>query len=188
MITGNSHATTLRDHWQRVIELALERGQTPLLNLGAGAGLLENIPMLVALHAFAQARRDVAAPTVVAGGAPVIWLAALLHDSEGGPETGLLPGPPLRVVYSGPDLATQSATIDLLAQPAANAQLSSGLANLLAPETQSGAPLWETLPLLLAATVAERVQPTGAPELRDVWLGRFGGGLALLLVIITLFF
>jgi hypothetical protein len=189
MITGNSRAETLSDAWQGLIELALERGQTPLLNLGAGAGLLENIPTLVALHAFAQTRRDLATPLVVAGGAPIIWLAALLHDVETGPDRDPTQSPPLQVVYSGPDLATQSATIELFAHPGASSQIPQtppGLANLLAPASQGGAPLWETLPLFLAATPAGDPQPTPTPAPGDPWLGWFGVGLTLLLVILAL--
>ncbi|RIK40185.1 MAG: hypothetical protein DCC55_15820 [Chloroflexi bacterium] len=184
MITGNSHASMLGDSWKGMLEVALEKGQNPLLNLGAGAGLLESLPVLVALHAFAQERRDITSPTVVVGGAPVAWLAALLHE----PGSALHPSPPLQVVYGGPDVATHIASVELLAPPAHGAQIPAGLMTLLAPATQTGALLWETLPLAFAATPGATAQPAASPATGDRWLGWLGGGLALLLVILSLLF
>jgi hypothetical protein len=183
MVTGSSHPATLNDEWQGTIELALERGEIPLLNLGAGVGLLENIPALVALHAFARARRDVATATVIVGGAPMIWLAALLHDPEVDPQPASQQSPPLQIMYSGPDLATQSAALETLSPPARTPPTPLGLVSLLAPASQSGAPLWETLPLLLALTPDATAQPAATPVQGDPWLSWLGGGLALLLVI-----
>lgn len=184
MNTGNSPATGLSDSWQNRIEVALESGQNPLLNLGAGAGLLESIPVLVAFHAFAQERRDLTAPTVVVGGAPVLWLASLLHEPRPAPNSS----PPLQVIFGGPDVATHIASVEMLGPPTPAPQVPAGLATLVAPATQSGAWLWATLPLAVAEIPDANAQPTSTAVAGDSWLGWLGSGLALLLVILALLF
>jgi hypothetical protein len=180
-MSGYNVPTDLRSDWAAQIEADLEAGQSPLLNLGAGNGLLENLPALVALHAFAAGRHDLAAPTVLVGGNPLLWLAALLHTADGiGSHS-----PPFTLLYSGPDLATQIASSgaimaahQLVQQPH---ELPAAWTTLLAPGRQAGAPLWETLPL----AVAQSTTPAPA-EPDDPWLAWGGLSLALLLVILGL--
>jgi hypothetical protein len=152
-----------------------------LFQLGAGLSLLDNLPTLVAFHAFAHERQDVAAPTALIGGQAALWLAALMVE----PPANGPPAAAITVIYSGPDLATQLAVAGTMAPPATGNRIHAGYATLLAPTAQAGAPLWASLPLLLAE-VSSALPSRTEPSLVDRWLAWAGVGLALLLVVLAL--
>ena len=168
--------------WTDAVEIGLENGRSPLFHLGAGLSLLENLPTLVALHAFAHERSDVTAPTAVIGGQPLLWLAALMQEREAQSAST----PPITVVFAGPDLATEIAGVELLAQPTRDTIVPPGFAPLLAPSEQAGAPLWESLPLLLAQESSAPPPADGAAEVADRWLAWAGAGLAFVLIVLAL--
>ncbi|HMN27548.1 MAG TPA: hypothetical protein PKE45_05275, partial [Caldilineaceae bacterium] len=151
------------------------------LQLWAGLNLLDNLSTVVAFHAFAQERQDVAAPTVLIGGQAALWLAALAVERPAeGPPAG-----EMTVMYSGPELATQVAVAGTLAPPATGNAIPAGYAPLLAPRAQAGAPLWASLPLLLAES-APAIPSLAEPGLADRWLAWAGVGLTVLLVVLAL--
>jgi hypothetical protein len=179
MITPNRGAD-LRASWGALVEASLEAGRPPLFQLGAGLSLLENLPPLVALHAFSQERQDVATPTAVIGGQAVLWLTALMHESP----ANRSPATAINVIYGGPDVATQMASLAALAPGAQGDTIPAGYVSLLAPAAQAGTPLWVTLPFQLA----EQTSPIQAtePEVADQLLAWAGVGLALLLILLAL--
>jgi hypothetical protein len=172
--------------WTHTVDLNLEAGQRPLLDAGAGIGLLENLPVLVALHAYAQQRRDVTAPLITTGGNPLLWLAATMHEQP----SQLPTSPGLTVLYGGPDLATQLAVIATLAPPRPvdlwRNQLPTQLASWFAPTTQGGAVRWEAFPWAQAEVAQQPVLTTVEPSSGERWLSWLGLGLALVLIILAL--
>jgi hypothetical protein len=189
MIMASHNLTTpLRTSWQDQVEISLEVGEAPLLDLGVSNGVLDSIPALATLHAFAEQRMDMTAPTIVSGGNSLLWLAALMHLRNPAPRS-----PNLTVVYGGADLATHIASLmtqrsnppSRLVQPDA---LPASLAPLLAPGAQSGPLLWETLPL---AAAEEHSAAVGRPDeanlpAGDPWLTWTAMILAVALVVIAL--
>ncbi len=171
--------------WTHTVDLNLEAGQRPLLDAGAGIGLLENLPVLVALHAYAHQRRDVTAPLITAGGDPLLWLAATMHEQS----TQFPTSPGLTLVYSGPDLATQLAVTATLAPQRPvdvwGNQLPAQLAGWFAPSAQVGALRWEAFPWAQAET-GQPAALAEVPSSGERWLGWLGLGLALVLVALAL--
>jgi hypothetical protein len=172
-----------RADWTDTVEAGVEAAQPPLLDLGPGIGLLENLPTMAAFHEYAHARLDLAAPIAIVGGTGLLWLVALLYGTPASPR----PSPALTVLYGGPDLATQRASLSawtVASSPHSNReQLPMAWAALLAPHAQAGAPLWEALPAAMAerATSEDMANQDGDP-----WLAWAGLGLALLLIILAL--
>ena len=98
-------------HWQRDLDTSLETGETPVLYVNAGAGVLDDLAGPVALQWWDEQRRDGITPLVAAGGVGPAWLLALLHSRS--------PATPLRspgavTAYSGPDPATHAAALSVL--------------------------------------------------------------------------
>lgn len=142
----NNSTTSIRTQWQTQIETSLEAGGPPLLDLGANTGVLDSVPALAALHAFAAERVDLTAPTIVSSGNSLLWFAALLYPHNHRSSQS----PNLQVVYGGADLATHMASIEtqrtrMAADEQAN-QLPARLALFFAPGAQAGPLLWEALP------------------------------------------
>lgn len=152
----NSSAAAIAAAWQTEIETKLEAGATPLLQTGASSSLLAGAAPLMAYHQFAARRTDITTPLVVAGGSSPLWLGLLLapDDTRGVP----LPA----VVFGGPDLVSQFATVLILSSGALTAPspIRTGtppaLAGFYAPRLAPGAVTpWESLPFV---EVGERPQ------------------------------
>src|SRR6476619_3449187 len=71
--------SALQRDWRTEIDTSLEAGQTPLLDLGSSQQMLRGLPILMALRTFAARRVDVAAPNLLIGGNPVMWLVCLMQ-------------------------------------------------------------------------------------------------------------
>lgn len=179
-MAGYSFPQDQKNHWTLAVEASLERGQSPLLDLGAAGDLLENLPALVTLHAYADERRDPTEPVVLVGGNPLFWLAATLA------EPAAHGAPSLQITYSGADLATHIAAVQLEAAAGPRYELPTGFVSLLAPGAQTGASRWEALPLawaqaaggpILAHAATPDILPSG-----DRWLTWAGLAVTLLLV------
>ncbi len=193
----HQHATL--DHWQTQTERATEAGaladdaSAPQLHLGPLEDALAGLPGQRALHAFANQRRDLAAPTVLAGGDSGSWLLALAQQHSAPPLVNIDAGTasdqaasdqaasdqaasnqmssearqllPLHVLYGGVDRATYAASSDDV------------LAWQVAPAQQPGAPLaWSALPFV----------PTGLLRAQARWTAWGGVALALALFLAAL--
>ena len=188
----HQHATL--DHWQTQTERATEAGaladdaSAPQLHLGPLEDALAGLPGQRALHAFAKQRRDLAAPTVLAGGDSGSWLLALAQQHSAPPLVNVDAATtsnqtasnqtasnqttsevrqllPLYVLYGGVDRATYAASSDDV------------LAWQVAPAQQPGAPLaWSALPFV----------PTGLLRAQARWTAWGGVALALALFLAAL--
>lgn len=137
--------------WQNELDLGLETGDPPLLNLNAGRSGLDSLPAILAFDRLEQVRRDMAPPLAAAGGVSLTWLLALLHARDA--------ATPLRsqggvVAYSGPDAATHAAGLATLGNDVAGLErqagdLSPAFKPVFEPNTLSGAQPWELLPFAL---------------------------------------
>jgi hypothetical protein len=136
--------------------------------MGAYGNPLDNATMMVAFHALARERCDLAAPLAVTGGHSLLWLIALMHSREG--SAGAL-SPEMRVIYGGADLATYVASLSIYGAQQAPADqdargvLSTSLAVFFDPEMQAGPVLWAALPFMETTTriAPAPVAPGGAP-------------------------
>jgi hypothetical protein len=160
--------------WQTNLELSLETGQAPVLDLGAYGSPLDNAPVMVAFHAFANQRQDLVAPLAVCGGYSLMWLIALMHSRQ---SSALGLSPEMRVIYGGTDLATHVASLSLYGAqqlPAdydAQRALPSFLASFFAPSMQAGPVQWAALPFIEAADsiVTGPMDPAATSQARK-WL------------------
>lgn len=182
IMAGYSFPVDQKNAWGLAVEASLERGQSAVLDLGAAGDLLENLPALVALHAFAEERRDPTEPVVLAGGNPLFWLAAtLVAPGEHG-------ATPLRITYSGGDITCHIAAVQAEATSTSRSyELPPGFASLLAPGAQAGAWRWEALPLAWAQAAQQPTwqgaTPSEPTSISDKWLAWVGVAFALLLTI-----
>ncbi len=183
----HQHATL--DRWQTQAEHATEAeaqaddASAPPLHLGPVEDALVGLPGLRALHAFADHRRDLAAPTVLAGGDGGSWLLALAEQHSAPPlvnvdageassqvdsnqtDSGAKEPLPLYVLYGGVDRATYAASSDDV------------LGWQLAPARQPGAPLaWSALPFV----------PTRLLRAQERWTAWGGVALAVALLLAAL--
>jgi hypothetical protein len=183
-MSWHNSPAALRAEWQDRVEISLETGESPVLDLGANNGVLDSLPALMALQGFAEQRTDITTPTLVSGGNSLLWMAALVH------EPSAAHAPALTVVYGGADLATQLGSLATQqVQPPARLQppmlLPAQLAALFAPGAQAGPLWWEALPFAVAE---EATRPANRPEdapLRqdDPWLAWAAIAVAVVLVV-----
>jgi hypothetical protein len=182
-MAGYKLGADLRSDWMATVEAGVEAAQPPLLDLGPAIGLLENLPTMEAFRDYADDRLDIAAPTAIIGGDGLLWLMALF---SGAPMSSG-PSPAMTVLYGGPDLATQVASLGALAPRLTyrdKQELPEAWATLLAPSAQAGAPPWAAFPLAVATTAATNAEN----DVDDPWLTWAGLLLALLLIILALAF
>jgi hypothetical protein len=139
-------------HWQRELDTSLETGETPVLYVNAGAGVLDDLAGAVALQWWDEQRRDGITPLVAAGGAGPAWMLALLHTRA--------PATPLRspgavTAYSGPDAATHAAALSVLDTRRSHfrrrpADLPPAFQPSFVPHAQAGSMPLESLPFLVS--------------------------------------
>lgn len=98
---------SLRDSWLHQIEIHLESGQSPILDLGIYARTVSGLPALITLRRLAMERTDVTKPTAIIGGDVGLWLAALMQERVSVSSHRLTP---ISIVYGGPDWATYLAS------------------------------------------------------------------------------
>jgi len=152
----------IRTAWQAQMSESLEAGEALTLELGVGSRVLDNMPALVALDAFAK-HSALLTPWLLIGGDGVAWAAAM--RTAGSPVGQSAEFAPL---YGGADVATYMATLATLPSPSAHTRrhratgLPVGLHASLLPETQLGVkPLWSSMPFVMGA----QSQPSAAtPE------------------------
>lgn len=125
--------------WQICLEEHLEQGVPPLVALGARELTPENLPALQAVTQMTTNPAGLERLNLAVGGDGVLWLAALhqqnpVHLSA---STGMT-----ALHYTGPDVATHLAGLNLLADPAVAldpAQPPAGFHWLLNPTHHPGA-------------------------------------------------
>jgi len=176
----NRTGDDIANHWQSELDLGLETGAPPLLNLGYSRNGLDALPALLAFHYLEDARSDMAPPSAAAGGVSPYWLLALLHAR--GAAT-----PPRShgsvTAFSGPDSATHAAALGVLELRRANAwrrrgELPPPFQPIFRPNAQAGAQPWDTLPFAQS-------QPKEAVH-RDGWTAWIAVVAALVLMLIAI--
>jgi hypothetical protein len=176
----NRTGDNIAEQWQSELDLGLETGAPPLLNLGNSRSGLDALPALLAFHHLEDARKDMAPPSAAAGGVSPYWLLALLHAR--GPAT-----PPRShgsvTAFSGPDPATHAAALGVLELRRANSwrrrgELPPPFQPTFRPHVQAGAQPWDTLPFAQS-------QPNEAVH-RDGWTAWIAVVAALVLMLIAI--
>ncbi|MFZ4850840.1 MAG: hypothetical protein ACOYL7_17090, partial [Caldilinea sp.] len=100
----SSPAQGVADEWRRLLDLALETGESPVFWAGDSSGGLASLQAAQALAVLDAERQDGATPALVLGGTSPLWLAALWLVPA--PQTRT---PPTAILYSAPDRATHLA-------------------------------------------------------------------------------
>jgi hypothetical protein len=138
-------------HWQTNLEISSETGQPSVLDLGAFGSPLDNAPMMVAFHAFANERCDLVSSLAVCSGHSLMWLIALMHFRK---SSAVPLSPEMRVVYGGADLATHMASLSIYSahwlpvDQDARGALPVAFAAFFDPAVQAGPALWGALPFI----------------------------------------
>ena len=170
-------AQGVAEEWRRLLDLALETGESPLFGGGASSGGLTSLQAVQALAVLDAERQDGATPALVLGGTSPLWLAALWLVPE--PQARTFP---TAIFYSAPDRATHLAaqtTLETRRSPFYQrpANLPAWAQPDAAPASASAIPEgWETDPLT-------RFQRPGQ---RDGWLAWGGLVAAVALLLIAL--
>jgi hypothetical protein len=170
------------DRWQSHLQYAVEAGIAPHVALGQSADALTALIGLTALQLLIEARSDMSAPLLTAGGTSGAWLAALMQ-----PQNGVAGhSPSALTIYLGADAASAIAAAGILPRPPAGLRppadraLPVGFRDGAAPALQPASPfIWESLPL----RALEPVGGLASIPTRGAWLGWLGLILALVLVV-----
>jgi hypothetical protein len=171
--------------WGAELDAGLETGETPVFQLGYGAGMLGELAGPLALQWLDEARRDTRMPLAVGGGPAPFWLPALLHQ-RGADAPPLSPAAVF--CYTAPDRATHMAALNTLdtrrlrfrRRPAG---LPPGFQAPFVADVQAGPFPAATLPLQLATL------PPGARHAasqRDGWVAWAAVVMAVALLLIAL--
>jgi hypothetical protein len=96
----------IENAWNESLDLSLETGESPIFEMDAVSGGLTGMNAVLAMTLLDAQRTDLTAPQLLIGGASPLWLAALFHSR---PDNAPRRTPPLTVIYTAPDVATDLA-------------------------------------------------------------------------------
>ena len=168
-LARHQHRTQIQQHWLSATATAVEAGRSPLLEMGMGRRVIDNIPMLCAFAEWDAMRDDLTQPLFVAGGSDTLWPAPFLHMPQL-IDSNVAAAAPIRIIYGGADQATYLASLvthatDHLPTGAYYAiDLPSAMRPLLASHTAPHThATWTMLPFTLLHTMEGSAEQTGSP-------------------------